>query len=323
MRIVTGAFALLLFTSLPCAAQILDVRELNTVQIQALDRASTAVLLPGGILEEHGPYLPSYSAGYQTEFVVRKVAEAIVARPGWTVVRFPALPLGTMPASEFGGKFAFPVSYPVRMSTSRAVYMDLATDLGEAGFKWIFVVNLHGAPPHTKAIDDASRYFNGIYGGRMTHLSGLNVVAGAVPQDIFTLEQRAAEGVSVHADADEHSRVLFLRQDLVPAAQRVAPPVITRNMGEIVLTARGQGWTAYFGTPAIATAAAGSRVMNAIADAAVTIALQILDGGTDAALPRVADGMTAPGFKPLVDQSLAHDLAVERKQTEWLVKQKQ
>jgi hypothetical protein len=36
-------------------AQILDVRELNTQQIDRLDRARTAVLLTAGILEEHGP----------------------------------------------------------------------------------------------------------------------------------------------------------------------------------------------------------------------------------------------------------------------------
>jgi len=321
MRVFMAA-AVLALSSTSGFAQILDVRELNTVQVQALDRTRTAVLLPGGILEEHGPYLPSYSDGYQTEFVTTKIAEAIVARPGWTVLKFPPLPLGTMPASEIGGKFAFPGSYPIRMSTLRAVYMDLATDLGEAGFKWIFVVNLHGAPPHAKAIDDASRYFNESYGGKMIHLSGLNVVAGAVPKDIFTLEQHAMEGFSVHADADEHSRVLFLRPDLVPPAQKIAPPVITRNMGEIVLTARGQGWTGYFGTPAIATAAAGSRAMNAIADAAVRVAMQILDGGTDAALAHVADEMTDPGFKPIVDQLLAHEREVERKQNEWLAKQK-
>ena len=139
MRVIMAAAALALIST-PGFAQILDVRELNTVQIQALDRTRTAVLLSGGILEEHGPYLPSYSDGYQTEFVTTKIAEAIVARPGWTVLKFPPLPLGTMPANEIGAKFAFPGSYPVRMSTLRAVYMDLATDLGEAGFKWIFVV---------------------------------------------------------------------------------------------------------------------------------------------------------------------------------------
>jgi hypothetical protein len=33
--------------------------ELNIDQIRTLDRQRTVILLPGGILEEHGPYLPS------------------------------------------------------------------------------------------------------------------------------------------------------------------------------------------------------------------------------------------------------------------------
>src|SRR5262249_23109615 len=125
-------------------AGILNAGDLNTEQIQALDRAHTVVLLEGGILEEHGPYLPSYSDGYQSAFIAAKVADATTARSGWTVLRLPPLPLGAMPANEIGGRFTFPGSYPVRMATLRAVYMDLATDLGEAAFKYILVVNYHG-----------------------------------------------------------------------------------------------------------------------------------------------------------------------------------
>src|SRR5262245_1560127 len=88
--------------STPASAGILDVGDLNTEQIQALDRAHTVVLLEGGILEEHGPYLPSFTDGYQSDFIATTVARAIVARLGWTVLRFPSLPLGAMPANEIG-----------------------------------------------------------------------------------------------------------------------------------------------------------------------------------------------------------------------------
>ncbi len=54
----------------------------------------------------------------------------------------------------------------------------------------------------------------------------------------------------------------------------------------------------------------------------MSVALQILDGGTDAALLHVADQMTDPGFKPIVDQLLVHEREVERKQSEWLAKQR-
>ena len=33
----------------------------------------------------------------------------------------------------------------VRPSTLRAVYMDLADDLGEQGFRWILVLSVHGS----------------------------------------------------------------------------------------------------------------------------------------------------------------------------------
>lgn len=37
-------------------AQIHQLKELSTERIAALDRSRTVVLMPGGILEEHGPY---------------------------------------------------------------------------------------------------------------------------------------------------------------------------------------------------------------------------------------------------------------------------
>ena len=68
------------------AAQILDLAELNTGQIKSLDRAKTVVIIPGGILEEHGPYLPSFTDGYNNVGLARRLTEAVVARPGWTAV---------------------------------------------------------------------------------------------------------------------------------------------------------------------------------------------------------------------------------------------
>ena len=71
--------SVMLAWSATLSAQILDVRELNTEQIGRLDRARTVVLLTAGILEEHGPFLPSYSDGYQSEFIAIRVADAIAA----------------------------------------------------------------------------------------------------------------------------------------------------------------------------------------------------------------------------------------------------
>ena len=172
-RLVTtcGAAALCVtVAAFDASAQVYTLADLNTRQIQALDRQHTVVVIPGGILEEHGPYLPSYTDGYAIEAYARELARAIVARPGWTVVIFPQIPIGNDPANTIGAKTIFPGSYPVRMATLRAMYMDLANELGDQGFRWIFLVHNHGAPNHHKALNQASDYFRDTYGGTMVHL---------------------------------------------------------------------------------------------------------------------------------------------------------
>jgi creatinine amidohydrolase/Fe(II)-dependent formamide hydrolase-like protein len=146
---------------------------MNTEQIRALDRQKTVVLLPGGVLEQHGPYLPSFTDGYMNEWWTQELAEEIAARPGWSVLVFPIIPLGDGGANEIGGKFIFPGTYGVRVQTLRAVFMDLATELGEQGFRWVFVIHNHGSPLHNQALDQAGDYFRDVYGGRMVNLAAL------------------------------------------------------------------------------------------------------------------------------------------------------
>ena len=143
-------------------AQILDVRDLNVNDIRALDRQRTAVILQGGILEEHGPYLPVYSDGWVNEYLTRQLAEALVARPGWKVVIFPVIPLGSGGANELGLKHSYPGTFAIRPATLRALYMDLADELGQQGFRWVFLIDIHGAPSHNRALFDACDYYRDV-----------------------------------------------------------------------------------------------------------------------------------------------------------------
>jgi FtsP/CotA-like multicopper oxidase with cupredoxin domain len=90
-------FFIAFWLSLPAQAQVYRLADLNTEQIRALNPMKTAAIIPGGILEEHGPYLPSYSDGFFAEAYSRELANAIVSRPGWTVLMFPQIPLGGPP----------------------------------------------------------------------------------------------------------------------------------------------------------------------------------------------------------------------------------
>lgn len=190
---------------------------MNVEQIRALDKQKTVVILPGGVLEQHGPHLPSFADGYSNEWLTQKLAEVIVERPGWAVLVFPIMPLGHAGGNEIGGKHVFPGTYSIRRTTLRAIFMDLATELGEQGFRRIFVMHGHGAPFHNLMLDQAGDYFRDTYSGRMVNLHGLeprpeqlSKLKLAPPNlNLSELENRENGSFDVHAGLDETSRLIF------------------------------------------------------------------------------------------------------------------
>jgi creatinine amidohydrolase/Fe(II)-dependent formamide hydrolase-like protein len=283
----------IMFSSQQVAAQIFRIAEMNTRQIQTLNLQKTVVLIPGGILEEHGPYLPSYTDGYAIDAYTQELAKAIVARPGWTALLFPQIPLGNDRANTIGGKRVFPGSYPVRMATLRAVYMDLADELGDQGFRWVFLVHNHGAPNHHKALNQASDYFHDVYGGTMVHLFGLKPVflCCGIEDKMFSKKEREEEGFTVHAGAGEHSEILFLRPELVPPAYREAESLTGKNFADLVRIANADGWAGYFGAPRLASAAMCAQAFALSSQKLEEMALQILDGLEYRKIPRYVDDM--------------------------------
>jgi Creatinine amidohydrolase len=88
-----------------------------------LDKNKTVVIVPGGILEEHGPYLPSGTDGIFNAKLANDLAHAVVTRPGWTALMMPAIPLGAGAANEMGQKYSFPGSCTILPHTLRARYL--------------------------------------------------------------------------------------------------------------------------------------------------------------------------------------------------------
>jgi creatinine amidohydrolase/Fe(II)-dependent formamide hydrolase-like protein len=300
-------------------AQIHHMTELNTAQLRALDRQKTVVLLPGGILEQHGPYLPSFTDGYQNERLTQDLANAIVERPGWRVLIFPMIPLGTGGANEIGRKYVFDGTYAVRSSTLRAVFMDLAIELGEAGFRWIFVIHSHGAPNHNRALGQASDYFSDTYGGRMVHLLGL--MPGLESREVrktLTDQERQEEGLSVHAGMGETSSLLYLRPDLVDAGYKNAPPLRGRNFHDLVDIAKREDWPGYFGSPRLASAAYGARLMKHRSARVVELALKILDGLEVKTIAHYADVMKAAPANIAIDADALARASDRAKASQWL-----
>ena len=315
--------AFLLGRSLP--AQVRQVGDLNTRQILALDRAHTVVILQGGMLEEHGPYLPAFTDGILSARLTTELADGIVRqRPGWTVLVFPPVSFGSSGSNEIGHQYSFPGTYAVRPSTLRAAFVDLASELGDQGFRWILVVHVHGSPLHIGALDDAGDFFHDTYGGTMVNLWGLLPVLGGWggAMSVMTPAEKAADGLSLHAGMDEHSLMLYLRPDLVAPDYKNATSVAGANYAEAFAVAQQPGWPGYLGAPQLATAAFGERIWNAFAAATVKTAVEILDGKDPASYPRYLTYLKKlPQYRAWIDSSTARDSLAAVRLENWLARQ--
>jgi creatinine amidohydrolase len=262
--------ALLAASCLTANAQIYRVAQMNTEQIRALDKQKTVVILTGGILEQHGPHLPSFTDGYSNEWLAQRLAELIVERTDRAVLMFPTIPLGHEGANEIGGTHVFPGTYSIRRTTLRAIFMDLATELGEQDFRSVFIVHGHGAPYHNLMLDQACEYFGDTYGGRMIHLRGLLPTSeqlaklGLTPPSLNLSEAERKEigGIDEHAGFDETSRLMFLRPDLVSPIYGGLEPRTTNNFAEFFSVARVGKWPGYLSSPRLANASHGARLQQ-------------------------------------------------------------
>ena len=319
------------FTTLACtprqaaeahttSTRIYKLQELNAPQIRALSNDHTVIVMPGGILEEHGPYLPSFTDGYWNERFADTLAQAIAARSGWSVIIFPTIPLGNSGANDVGLKYVFPGTYTVRFETLRAVYMDLATELGEQGFKHIFIIHGHGAPNHQRALDQAAAFFNDTYGGSMVNLMGLNPIMEQWFNAPKTTEEETEDGFTIHAGMAETSSMLFLAPQLVDPQYKHTSSITGTDMASLIQIAQRKDWPGYFGAERLASAAYGERAWHQNARQFTQYALDILDGrvNTDT-VERFGDVIKQSKEDVLLDSlSLAEEARLKNKQQEWL-----
>ena len=280
----------LLLLQLPATspAQVLPFADLNTRDVERLDRSKTVIIIPGAILEQHGPYLPVDSDGIFNRQLAHELAAAIANRGGgWKAVLLPSIPLGAGAANEIGRKYSFPGSCTVRPSTLRAIFMDMADQLGSQNFRWVIVVHGHGDPAHNRMLDEAADYFHDTYGGEMVNLFGY--LWAAERAELRTAAQRKEDGLAEHATMMETSVILALQPKLVAADYKSAPAQTAHSMQELEKVASSPRWPGYFGAPALASAELGGKIYEQWFTWSKDFVFQILDGHDYRKLTRYAD----------------------------------
>src|ERR1700756_1232866 len=306
----------LLFFMPHAAAQVLQFADLNTREVEKLDRAKTVIIVPGGILEEHGPYLPSGSDGIFSSQLAADLARAIAARPGWKAVVLPSIPLGAGAANEMGRKYSFPGSCSVLPSTLRAIFMDIGDQVGGQHFRWVIVIHGHGDPAHNRMLDQAGDYFHETYGGEMVNLFGY---LWAMKLDDFrTPEQKRADGFPEHATMTETSWILSLRPELVAPDYKTAPPHPGQSIKELEEIASSKDWPGYFGAPALASAPLGRSVYKQWLERSAELINQVLSGGDYRRLPRYGD---LYADDPADTAAVSVNQRLESQHQAWLTKQ--
>lgn len=310
-------FVLLCSLSATSEAQVRRLAELNVIDLRALDRAKTVVIVPAGLFEEHGPFLPSFTGGYVNEWLTTELGEAIEARPGWHVVVLPTIPLGVGSPEDFAGRQPFSGSYTVRPATLRAVFMDLADALGADGFRWIFILHRHGSPAHNRALLEAGDYFRDNYHGMMIPLTSYVYTAVQNRPPVWSDDEGRENAGDVHGGADETSRMLFVRPDLVRPGYRSATPQPAATDADLPAVAAAAEWPGYFGSPRLGRPDAGGMIMRRLADDLTQLAERVLEGFDPSALPNRGN---SPGdaFKTLDQNLLRRSSGRELRQLEWL-----
>jgi len=249
-------------------ARILTIGELTWQDLAALDRSRTLFLLTIGMLEEHGPHLPIASDTFGVEYEASEVAQRVSqSLPDWNVVVMPTLHYGSSGANQIGGVAVHPGTYGIRQSTLRAVVADIGGQIVQNGFKWIFVMNGHGAPTHHIAVNDACDFVSETFNATMINVSGLfnadeaiQAKGEAIAARHFSAADLSSFGRDVHGGVAETSAVLAVRPDLVRTSYKSLPSYSVGSLSESREVARKPGWPGYFSAPAKASAAYGRDV---------------------------------------------------------------
>jgi creatinine amidohydrolase/Fe(II)-dependent formamide hydrolase-like protein len=252
------------------------------------------------------------------------IAAAVAQRSGWKALVFPTVPLGTAGANEIGGSYSWPGTYSIRASTLRAVFMDLADELGTQGFRWAFIIHGHGAPRHNRALDEVEDYFRDTYRGRMVHLMGREPDMSAYDAEYarrITTPFGREDGDSPHAGIVETSIIAYLRPDLLAPSYKQLRSLTPAARDRLPEVATAPGWPGYFGAPQFATAEIGRFLVEANRQEYVKLAMRILDGFDERSVPRYADAiLSIPGIRAANDRALEHEGMIAKRQEDWVTK---
>ncbi len=140
---------------------LLQAQEITYQDVQRLNRDRSIAFLSASALEVHGPHLPlgmdMFMARWMAEETAKRFAEA---RPDWTVVLYPHIPLGP-------DELPLPGSVDGDQQTVYRALVAHGAALAQDGFGYAVLTNCHGGPRHAAALEAACRSVSRRHGIQM------------------------------------------------------------------------------------------------------------------------------------------------------------
>ncbi len=236
--------------------------DLTYPQVAAAAERGACVILPTGVIEEHGPHLPLGTDAYGAYLLSRLTKRALELR-GVEALIAPPVYWGVNAVTS-----AFPGTFRTRPETARALHTDILDSLATDGFTRVFIVNHHGDLAQNQMLVEVVEHqrqqghtgvvllANDFVAGRLETKSAaglgvLGVFAGQPLMEGLTL----SGDLGVHAEETETALIMRWFAELVDytALTQLEPTHLGpndlaewRHGGEVARRITPQG---YFGAP--------------------------------------------------------------------------
>ncbi len=239
--------------------------ELSYPQVEKEIRDNTLVLLPVGSMEEHGPHMAIMTDCVAAEVLAIRAAGHL-EKEGYNILIAPTIPFGLTART-----MSYPGNITLQPDTFRAVVKDVCRSLSHHGFKTIAIVNGHMDHAHTETLERAKEELKKEIPARVL-LFGFcqdkEMVAAIMAKGVRELLQSANPKKESHAGESETSMILCARPELVDRQVMQGLPSGINYDSEEFHSGAGpikevsDGGLGYFGSPSLATAELGEKILN-------------------------------------------------------------
>ncbi len=202
--------------------------DLSWVELEALDKKQSIVLLPLSPIEEHGPHLPLGTDVFAAQDIAETAAEYLCKdNQLLQVVLSPPIPLGCSAVTA-----DFPGTISLKGTTLFQLLVDFCSSLAKSGFKYIIIVNHHLDSVHLKAILEAIKTVEKEFKVKILETAGRTLYSGMVTDEIIKCRELGlSTRTEIHADVRETSFIKYKYPHLLKQSPEQLPPVLI-NVGK-------------------------------------------------------------------------------------------